>query len=139
MASLVTEVLSMFLEVRLKARGSLDEAREILRQNELRAFRPQDLRHGPSGREADARHSVCIAQPDPDRRGGLALLMQADDRLLDLGLFHRHPLRAGLQVRTGRSALSLTVRMEARHHFLGRGSAYRGRIFNVEPAAARPS
>ncbi len=139
MASLVAEVLSVFLEVRLKARRSLDEAREILRQSELRAFRPQDLRHRPSSCEADARHPVRIAQPDPDRRGGLALLVQADDRLLDFGFFHRHPLGVGLQVRTGRTALSLAVCMEARHHFLGRGSAYRGRIFNVEPAASRAS
>src|SRR5438093_4571022 len=59
--------------------------------------------------------------------------MQADDRLLDLRLLHRNPLRIRLQVRSGRSALSLAVRMDASHRFLGRGCAYREIVFKIEP------
>src|SRR5438093_13461330 len=61
--------------------------------------------------------------------------MQADDRLLDLRLFHPDPFRIRLQVRSGRSALSLAVRMDASHRFPRGGCAYRGIVFKIEPAA----
>src|SRR2546430_5623633 len=123
----------MVLEMGLKARGSFDQAGEVFRQSEFRPLGRQDLGHAATGREVHVRNAVGVPQPYADGGRRQALLMQADDRLLDLRLLHRDPLRIRLQVRSGRSALSLAVRMDASHRFLGRGCAYREIVFKIEP------
>src|SRR5438309_1220275 len=135
-APLVAQVLPVFLQVRLEARGPSDQARKVLRQSELGAFRPQDLQQAASGREPHARDAEAVPEAHTDRGGGEAFLVQTENRLLDIGLLHRDPLRVRLEKRPRGSALSFAMRMEASHHFLGRGCAYRGDICKIHLARA---
>src|SRR5207247_11207423 len=81
------------------------------------SFGRENLSHAPTRREAHVRHAVGVSEPHADGGRRQTLLVQADDRLLDLRLFHPDPFRIRLQVRSGRSALSLAVRMDASHRF----------------------
>src|SRR6266568_636133 len=132
-SALVAQVLAVPFQVALQAPGALDQAREILRQRELRALRPQDFQDASSRGEADARDAVRVAQPHANHRGGQALLVQAQDRLLDFGLFHPDPLRIRLQKRAGRTALAFAVRMEAGHRFPRRPSHTAGTYLRLSP------
>src|SRR5437016_1658746 len=122
--------------MRLEARGPSDQAREVLRQSELGAFGAQDLQQAASGREPHARDAEAVPEAYTDRGGGEPFLVQTENRLLDIGLLHRDPLRVRLEKRPGGSALSFAMCMEASHHFLGRGCAYRGDIFKIHLARA---
>src|SRR5439155_1127365 len=107
-------------------------------QSELGAFRPQDLQQAPSGREPHARDPEAVPEAHTDRGGGEAFLVQTENRLLDVGLLHRDPLRVRREKRPRGSALSFAMCMEASHHFLGRGCAYRGDPFKIDLARATP-
>src|SRR5439155_19307172 len=135
-ASLVAQVLPVFLQMRLEARGPSNQARKVLRQSELGALGPQDLQQAASGREPHARDAEPVPEAYTDRGGGEPFLVQTENRLLDIGLLHRDPLRVRLEKRPRGSALSLAMCMEASHHFLGRGCAYRGDIFKIHLARA---
>src|SRR6266852_282024 len=116
-AASVAQILPVVLEMGLKARRAFDQTGEILRQREFRALRGEDLGHAPTRRETHVRDPIGVPQPDTDRSRREALLIETDDRLLDLGLLHPDPLRVRLEVRSGRAALSFAVRMDASHRF----------------------
>src|SRR5436309_4094836 len=123
-AASVAQVLPMILQMCLKARSAFDQTGEILRQREFRPFGRENLSHAPTCREAHVRYAVGVSEPHADGGRRQALLVQADDRLLDLRLFHPDPFRIRLQVRSRRSALSLAVRMDASHRFPRGGAAH---------------
>ena len=62
--------------------------------------------------------------------------MQAEDRVLDLGLLQPRPLRVRLDKRPRGAALSFAVCMQASHRFLGGRLAYRRDVFKIHFARA---
>src|SRR5439155_197057 len=100
-ASLVAQVRPMLLEMCLEARGPLDQSGEVLGDRKLRPLRTEDLEQAPARREPDAGDAESVAEAHADRGGGEALLVEPEDRVLDLGLFHPRPLRTKNRNSTG--------------------------------------
>src|SRR5712692_4348136 len=89
-----------------------------------------------SRREAHARGPESVPEPNADRGGGVPFLMEAKDRVLDLGLLQPRPLGVRLDKRPRRAALSFAVCMQSSHRFLGGRLAYRGDVFKIHFARA---
>src|SRR5437899_4403740 len=112
-AASVAQILPVILEMSLKARGAFDQTGEILRQREFRALRGENLGHAPTRRETDVRDTVGVPQPHANGSRREAFLIETDNRLVDLGFIHPHPLRIRLEIRSGRAARAFVVGVEA--------------------------